>query len=466
MPERSAASSGEAVSRNPPTGAVIERFPFQTSPEVAALLAGAQTAFETWRGMPIAERVAIYARFGEGLLRQADRIARTITAEMGKVLRESVAEVEKCAATALWFAEHGRAMLADEPVEVEGGDAVHVSYLPLGPIPGIMPWNFPVWQAVRAAVPIMLSGNGFILKLAPTTMRCAILLQKAWEQAGLPSGLFSILNADDDRVAAVLEDRRVAAVTLTGSVRAGAAVAAQAGRMIKRSLLEPGGSDPFIVLADADIDRAIEAAIPARYSNAGQVCLSAKRFILERPIAEAFTAGFVAAARRLRTGDPLDGATTEGPLARSDLRDGVHDQVMRTVAAGATLLLGGGKLDGPGYFYQPTVLGGVEPGMAAFDEEVFGPVAALVTARDTEHAITLTNHSDYGLSGNLWSADLDRARAIARRLQTGGVFVNGYTASNPRIPVGGVKRSGYGRELSHYGIREFTNAQTVWMKRA
>ncbi len=250
----------------------------------------------------------------------------------------------------------------------------------------------------------------------------------------------------------MLEDCRVAAVTLTGSVRAGAAVAARAGRLIKRSLLELGGSDPFIVLADADIDRAIEAAIPARYSNSGQVCLSAKRFILERPIAEAFTAGFVAAARRLRTGDPLDGATTQGPLARSDLRDGVHDQVTRTVAAGATLLLGGGKLDGPGYFYQPTVLGGVEPGMAAFDEEVFGPVAALVTARDTEHAITLANHSDYGLSGNLWTADLDRARAIARRLETGGVFVNGYTASNPRIPVGGVKRSGYGRELSHYGI--------------
>ena len=339
-----------------------------------------------------------------------------------------------------------------------------MSYLPLGSILGIMPWNFPLWQAIRACVPIMLSGNGFILKPAPNTMRCAFMLRDAWDSVGLPSGLFSILNTDDDGVSAVLEDRRVAAVTLTGSLRAGTAVASQAGRLVKKSLLELGGADPFIVLADADIDKAVAAGIRARYGNNGQICLNAKRFIIEQPVVEAFTARFVAAAASLKVGDPLDEATTQGPIARSDLRDGVHDQVVRSVAAGARILLGGKIVDGPGYFYEPTVLAGVEPGMAAFDEEVFGPVAALVTARDVEHAIELANCSDYGLSGNLWSSDLPRARAIARRLETGGVFINGFTASDPRIPIGGVKKSGYGRELSHFGVREFTNAQAVWIR--
>ncbi len=255
-------------------------------------------------------------------------------------------------------------------------------------------------------------------------------------------------------------------MSLTGSLRAGSAVAAQAGKLIKKSLLELGGADPFIVLADADIDKAVAAGILARFSNTGQICLNAKRFILEKPIAEAFTEKFVEAARALKIGDPMHPATTQGPIARADLRDGIHDQVTRSVAEGATLLLGGQKVEGPGYFYEPTVLSGVEPGMAAFDEEIFGPVAALTEARDVEHAIELANCSDYGLSGNLWTADLGRAQAIARRLETGGVFINGFTASNPRIPVGGVKNSGYGRELSHFGVREFTNAQAVWVKQA
>ncbi len=465
MPDAQPDASPGAVSRNPATGVLIERFPFQSGDEIQALLRAARSAFETWRDVPVAERAATCSRFGEALLLRKDRIAPVITAEMGKILKESVAEIEKCAATAHWFAGHGPGLLADEPVEVEGDDAVHVSYLPLGSILGIMPWNFPLWQAVRACVPVMLSGNGFILKPAPNTMRCAYLLQEAWEAAGLPKGLFCVLNTDNDGIEAVLEDRRVAGVSLTGSLRAGAAVAAQAGRLIKRSLLELGGSDPFIVLADADVDKAVAAGVPARFSNTGQVCLNAKRFILEQPVAAEFTAKFVQAVRRLKVGDPLDEATTQGPIARSDLRDAVHDQVVRSVAAGARLLLGGSKVDGPGYFYEPTVLADVEPGMAAFDEEVFGPVAALVQARDAEHAIELANRSEYGLSGNLWTADLDRARTIARRLETGGVFVNGFTASNPRIPVGGVKNSGYGRELSHFGLREFTNAQAVWVRR-
>jgi len=353
-------------------------------------------------------------------------------------------------------------LLADEPVAVEGGDEVHVAYRPTGIILGIMPWNFPLWQAIRAAVPIMLSGNGFILKHAPNVMGCAYLLRDAWEDSGLPRGLFGVLNVETDGIEAVIEDRRIAGVTLTGSMRAGAAVAAQAGKVLKKSVLELGGIDPFIVLADADIDKAVAAGIKGRFSNAGQVCLAAKRFILEAPIAEIFTAKFLEAARKMKAGDPTDPDTTIGPIARDDLRQGVHDQVVRSLAAGATLLLGGHVMKGDGFFYEPTILGNVQPGMAAFDEEVFGPVAAITIARDAEHAVELANTSDYGLSSNLWTADAKRAELIARRLEAGGVFINGFTASNPRTPVGGVKKSGYGRELSHFGIREFVNAQTVW----
>ena len=464
MSENAATASPQAISRNPATGDVIERFPFQAGTEIESLLGEARAAFERWRGMSVADRAVIYDRFSDALLLQEDRIAPVITAEMGKILTESRAEVRKCAATAKWFAEHSASLLADEPVEVDGGGRAYVSCLPIGTILGVMPWNFPIWQAVRACVPIMLSGNGFILKPAPNTMRCAYMLRDVWDSAGLPKGLFAVLNTDNAGVEAVLADRRVAGVTLTGSMRAGSAVAAQAGRLVKKSVLELGGTDPFIVLADADIDDAVRAAIPARFSNTGQVCLNAKRFILECPIAERFTALFLDGVRRLRPGDPMDEATTQGPIARSDLRDGVHDQVTRSVSSGARLLVGGHKLDGPGYFYEPTVLSEVGPGMAAFDEEIFGPVAALIEARDVEHAIELANRSDYGLSGNLWTVDLDRARSIARRLETGGVFVNSFSASNARIPVGGVKNSGYGRELSHFGVREFTNAQTVWIK--
>jgi succinate-semialdehyde dehydrogenase len=295
-------------------------------------------------------------------------------------------------------------------------------------------------------------------------MRCAYLLQDVWYAAGLPKGLLPILNTDNEGIQKVLEDRRVVAVTLTGGTKAGSAVAALAGKLIKRSLLELGGADPFIVLADADIDKAVADGIVARFSNSGQVCLAAKRFILEKPIAEQFTKKFVAAARKLKTGDPLDPASNVGPQAREDLRAGIHDQVKRSVAKGAALLLGGHIVEGPGFFYEPTILSGVEPGMAAFDEEIFGPVAALITARDADHAIELANDSDYGLSGNLWTSDIARGEALASRMETGGVFINGHTASNPRIPVGGVKNSGYGRELSHFGIREFTNAQSVWVK--
>lgn len=453
-----------ATSRNPATGELIATYPFQTQSEVEQLLDVNAAAFRLWRATPMRERVSAYRRLSATLRMRSEIFAALITAEMGKTLTSALAEVEKCAATIDWIADNGPAILADEPVNVDGDDQVHVSFLPIGTILAVMPWNFPLWQVIRASAPIMLSGNGFMLKHAPNVMGSAYALQDAYEAAGFPKGLFVNLIADNDTVARTIEDPRIAAVTLTGSMRAGSAVAATAGKALKKSLLELGGSDAFIVLADANIDLAVKAAVQARFQNAGQVCLAAKRFIVEQPIAEAFTRKFVAAVQQLKVGDPLDRANNVGPMARGDLRDELDGQVQRTIAAGATLLLGGKKIEGPGNFYEPTVLGNVQPGMAAFDEETFGPVAAITVADSAEHAIVLANTSDYGLGGSLWTQDMARAQRISRRLETGGVFINGFPATNARIPVGGVKKSGYGRELSHFGLREFTNAQAVWAK--
>ncbi|RJX83351.1 NAD-dependent succinate-semialdehyde dehydrogenase [Pseudomonas sp. LS-2] len=456
--------SAFATSRNPATGELIATYPFQTQSEVEQLLDVNAAAFRLWRATPMRERVTAYRRLSATLRERSETFAALITAEMGKTLVSARAEVEKCAATLDWIADNGPAILADEPVNVDGDDQVHVSFLPIGTILAVMPWNFPLWQVIRASGPIMLSGNGFMLKHAPNVMGSAYALQDAYEAAGFPKGLFINLIADNETVARTIEDPRIAAVTLTGSMRAGSAVAATAGKALKKSLLELGGSDAFIVLADANIDLAVKAAVEARFQNAGQVCLAAKRFIVEQPIAEEFTRKFVAAVKQLKVGDPLDNANNVGPMARGDLRDELDGQVQRTLAAGATLLLGGKKIEGPGNFYEPTVLANVQPGMAAFDEETFGPVAAITVAENAEHAIVLTNTSDYGLGGSLWTQDLTRAQRIARRLETGGVFINGFPATNARIPVGGVKKSGYGRELSHFGLREFTNAQAVWAK--
>lgn len=341
-------------------------------------------------------------------------------------------------------------------------DKAYVSYLPLGVVLGIMPWNFPYWQVMRAAVPILMGGNGFLLKPAENIVGTAQLLDAAWRDAGLPEGTFIAANISREGTSRAIADDRIAAVTLTGSVAAGRSIAAQAGQALKKVVLELGGSDPFIVLADADLDAAVDAAVASRFQNTGQVCIAGKRIIVEDAVYDRFVAQFCQKVQALTIGDGRDPANRIGPMARQDLLEQLDAQVRASVDAGAQLLVGGHQLDHPGAFYAPTVLAGVEPGMQAFDTETFGPVASISRARDADHAVELANQSEFGLSGNLWSGDRARAMQLARRLQTGGVFVNGFSASDPRVPIGGVKKSGFGRELSHFGIREFVNAQTVW----
>lgn len=458
------ACATHAISLNPATGAVFAQYPFETAAELDASLARSAAGFKFWRKQPVSVRADQLHRMAKALRHNAEAMAQMITAEMGKPIAQARSEVEKCAVTCEWYAEHGPAMLTPEKTPVEN-DKAYIDYLPLGPILTVMPWNFPIWQVLRGAIPVILAGNTYVLKHAPNVMGCAYLLRDAWGEAGLPEGVFEVINVTNEGVSKAIADPRIAAVAVTGSVRAGSAIAAQAGAALKKCVLELGGSDPFIVLADADLDEAVKAATVGRYQNSGQICVAAKRIIVEESVLPAFTEKFVAAVKALKVGDPLVEEHYIGPMARYDLRDELHAQVQKTLDEGATLLFGGEKLAGEGNYYAPTILSNVTPNMTSFKEELFGPVASLIVAQDAEHAVELANDSEFGLAGSIWTADERKARDIASRLETGGVFINGYTASDARVPIGGVKKSGFGRELSHFGIREFCNAQTVWLDR-
>jgi succinate-semialdehyde dehydrogenase len=452
-----------ALSINPATGEEFARYPIESHEDIDASLNLAVAGYRTWSAMPVSDRAEVLRRLAKVLRADIDALAALATNEMGKPIAQAKAEVEKCAGLCDWYAEHGPAMLNDESTAI-GKDA-YVSYLPIGAVLAVMPWNFPFWQVLRGAVPILLGGNAYVLKHAPNVMGCAYALQSALKEAGLSDGAFSVLNASNDGVSMAIADRRIAAVAVTGSVRAGSAIASQAGAALKKSVLELGGADPFIVLADADLDGAVKAAVTGRFQNNGQICIAAKRIILEKPIAQAFTEKFVAAVKALKVGNPMDPDTYVGPMARFDLRDELAGQVQASVEGGATLLLDGGKQEGKGNYFAPVILSDVRPGMVAFDQELFGPVASLIVAEDEKDALALANHSEFGLSGAIWTTDREKGKAFARRLETGGVFVNGFPASDPRIPIGGIKHSGYGRELSHFGMTEFLNAQTVWVDR-
>ncbi len=453
-----------AISRDPARDAVIAEYPFATDARLETVLAQASQGQHVWRDTPLARRAEVLRTMAGVLRRHRHALALMATAEMGKTERESLAEVEKCAVLCEWYAEHGPVWLGDEPTLVPGNKA-YVAYRPLGVVLAVMPWNFPFWQIMRAAVPILLGGNGYVVKPAENVVGCALELHALWLEAGLPPHVFEAVNLRRDHVATAIADARIAAVTVTGSVQAGRSLAALAGQSLKKILLELGGSDPFIVLADADLEAAAEAAVAGRFQNAGQVCIASKRLIVEQAVLPRFTELVLARVRALKVGDGRDPEVQMGPMARLDLLEQLHRQVQDSIAAGARLLEGGQRLPRDGFFYAPTVLADVGPGMPVFDGETFGPVAALIEARDAGHALALANRSDYGLSGALWTADLERGHALAARLETGAVFINGTSTSDPRVPIGGVKHSGFGRELSHFGLREFVNAQTIWQDR-
>ena len=453
-----------ALSVNPANGETLATYPWATAAEVEQAIALADRGFRQWRNESITHRAQKLRDLATALRARAEEMAQMMSREMGKPILQARAEVTKSAGLCDWYAEHGPAMLAAEPTQVENQKAV-IEYRPLGPVLAVMPWNFPLWQVLRGAVPILLAGNSYLLKHAPNVLGSATLIGEMFADAGFAPGVFGWVNATNDGVSQAINDRRIAAITVTGSVRAGAAIGAQAAAALKKCVLELGGSDPFIVLNDADLDLAVKAAVAGRYQNTGQVCAAAKRFIVEEGIAEQFTERFVAAAAALKMGAPDNEENYLGPMARFDLRDELHQQVQATLNEGATLLLGGEKVAGMGNYYPATVLGNVTPEMTAFRQELFGPVAALTVAKDAEHALMLANDSDFGLSATVFTADAQRAEAFARQLECGGVFINGYSASDARVAFGGVKKSGFGRELSHFGLHEFCNIQTVWKDR-
>lgn len=447
---------------NPATGEVLATYDQHDARHVDAVLAAAHSAQKAWGRTSLAERSSLLKRVAAKLRERKQEFARLITLEMGKPIVESEAEIEKCAWNCDFYAEKAPEFLGDEIV-ASGATESRVVYDPLGVVLAIMPWNYPFWQMLRFAAPSLAAGNGIVLKHANNVPQCALALEQLFKDAGTPQGLVATVLVDNGRVRSIIEDKRIAAVTLTGSTPVGQLVASQAGAVLKKQVLELGGSDPFIVLADADLEAAARTAVKARFINVGQSCINAKRFIVEASVADRFTDLFVQHTAALKIGDPMDRDVAIGPMARANLRDDLHAQVEKTVRQGGKLLLGGKFCDRPGFYYQPTVLDHVEPGMVAACEETFGPAAAILRVKDVDEALEIANAPDYGLGAALWTTDLKRASGLARRIEAGAVFINGLVASDPRLPFGGIKQSGYGRELGVHGAREFTNIKTVWV---
>jgi succinate-semialdehyde dehydrogenase/glutarate-semialdehyde dehydrogenase len=446
---------------NPATGELVRTYAGHTASDVEARLARSVEAGAAWERTALEERAAPLERAAELLEERSAALAELMAVEMGKPLDQGAAEVGKCAWVCRHYAEHAAAYLAPEEIATEAARS-YVTYVPLGTVLAIMPWNFPCWQVFRFAAPTLMAGNACLLKHAPSVTGTALAIEELFLEAGLPAGLFATLVVDVDRVPALIDDARVAAVTLTGSTRAGRAVAARAGAALKKVVLELGGSDPYVVLADADLDQAVTACATSRLANAGQSCIAAKRLIVVDEVRAEFTERVLERFRDVRLGDPLDPATTMGPLARVDLRDELHRQVTESVAGGAKLLLGGTRPDGPGAFYPPTVLSDVGPGQPAWSEELFGPVASILPAEGEAQALRIARDTSYGLGAAVFTRDAEHGRCLAEtELRAGSCFVNTLVKSDPRLPFGGIKDSGYGRELALLGIREFVNAKTV-----
>ena len=450
---------------NPATGETLRTFDALTDAELDDKIAHAARTFRTYRGTRLAERAAWLLRAAEILEAEQGALGRLMTTEMGKLVKAGGEEAVKCAWGCRFYAEQAPRMLADKPAQSTATKSF-VRYQPLGPILAVMPWNFPFWQVFRLAAPALMAGNVVLLKHASNVPQCALAIEDIVRRAGFPDGAFQSLLIPPGQVQRVLDDPRVAAASLTGSEPAGRSIAAAAGRQIKKTVLELGGSDPFIVMPSADMPAAIETAVKARVVNSGQSCIAAKRFIVAEGVADAFERGFTAKMQALKVGDPMDPATEVGPLATRTTLTDLDDQVRRSIAAGARVLAGGHPLERPGNYYAPTVLTDIKPGSPAYAEELFGPVAALFRVRDTDEAIRLANDTSFGLGSSVWTNDAAERARLIDEIEAGQVFVNGMVVSDPRLPFGGIKNSGYGRELGVYGIREFVNVKTVWINDA
>jgi succinate-semialdehyde dehydrogenase/glutarate-semialdehyde dehydrogenase len=451
----------EAV--NPATGQQIRVYDEMTPQQTATAVTEAHQAWASWRKTSFADRAKPMKKAAAALRARKEEFARLMALEMGKPLKQGIAEAEKCALGCDYYADHAEAHLAPEMVET-GASKSYVMFDPVGVVLAVMPWNFPFWQVFRFAAPALMAGNVGVLKHASNVPGCALAIEEIFTHAGLPKGVFRTLLIGSKQVKAVIEHPLVRAVTLTGSTPAGKAVAAQAGTVVKKTVLELGGSDAYIVLEDADLEHAVETCVTSRLINSGQSCVNAKRFVIVEPLLASFTERLVAKMRAKKMGDPLADGTDVGPQARFDLRDDLHKQVLESIAKGARLLLGGQLPPGNGSYYPPTVLADVKPGMPAYDEELFGPVAAIIKARDEADAVRIANDSVFGLGGAVFTRDTARGERVARELEAGCTFVNALVASDPRLPFGGTKESGYGRELGSYGIREFTNIKSVYVK--
>ena len=451
------------VTQNPVNGSVLKSYPTWDRARLTSVLDRVGRAQVLWAATSYEERARLLTRVGARLRTKRDEYAALITLEMGKLAREARAEVEKSALTCDYYAVHAEPFLEEELIKTDAGRS-YVTYMPLGTVLGIMPWNFPFWQVFRFAAPALMAGNACVLKHASNVPQCAEAIEAAFRDAGLPDYLFTTIFVDAEQIGEVIANPNVQAVTLTGSEAAGRKVGAIAGQNLKKCVLELGGSDPFIVLHDADIELAVEQAVASRYLNCGQSCIAAKRFIVVPEIADDFVRRMKERASELKVGDPTHDGVNLGPMAKRQLRDELHEQVVDAIQHGATAVLGCEPASGAGSYYPASVLDHVTPAMRVYREEVFGPVATIFRAKDEADAIRIANDSAYGLASSIWSKDYDRAESLSEQIQAGASFINGMVRSDPRLPFGGIKASGFGRELSYHGIREFTNAKTVWVR--
>ncbi|MBN2425670.1 MAG: NAD-dependent succinate-semialdehyde dehydrogenase [Calditrichaceae bacterium] len=448
---------------NPTNGQLIKEYKAYTEAQVSKIIGLTYSSYKEWRLVPGAEKSALMKNAAAELRKNKKELARLITMEMGKIIRESEAEIEKCAWVCDYYADNAGRFLQDEFIASDAGKSF-VSFEPLGIILAVMPWNFPFWQVFRFAAPALIAGNAGLLKHASNVSGCALAIESIFKSAGFPDHLFSSLLIPSKMVEPVIAHRYVRAVTLTGSEGAGSAVASAAGKYLKKSVLELGGSDPYIVLDDADLNSCVKVSAQARMLNAGQSCIAAKRFIVVRNRLKEFERMQTDIISKMKIGDPLSESTDIGPLARPEFVAEIDWQIKQSVKMGARLLCGGSKIDGDGSFYQATVLSDVRAGMPVYREETFGPVSVIIPVKNEEEAIAVANDSEFGLGGSLWTRDIKHGEEIARRIESGSVFINGMTKSDPRLPFGGIKKSGYGRELSHYGLKEFVNIKTIWIK--